>query len=379
MRLPVSRDNVAFFVPSLRVGGAERVVVNLARGMVERGVALDLVMANREGPLLSELPPQVRVIDLATIRMRAAVFGLAKYLREAQPAAILSHMNHANLTTIAARMLSRTKTRVVVVEHSNLTGNISSGTFNKLIPPLMRCFYPLADEIVAVSDGVARDLEKVLCLPCGTVKTIYNPIVDDNLYAKCSAEPGHPWLHDRSTPLFLAVGRLHAAKDYPTLLRAFEQFLRKRPARLLIFGEGSERAGLELLAENLCISDRVSMPGFTDNPYNALRHATALILSSRYEGFGNVLVEAMACGCPVVSTDCPSGPREILEGGRHGLLVAPGDPIALAAAMLQSVACPPDKQLLVRRAAEFSTQKATALYLVSLRPEFPRSSVAQAA
>ena len=232
--------------------------------------------------------------------------------------------------------------------------------------------YPRADEIVAVSAGVADDLARVARIPRSRITVIHNPIVTDELLADARAPVDHPWFADGGPPVVLAAGRLTEQKDYPTLLRAFRHARRARELRLVILGEGEERPRLEALARELDVSGDVDFAGFVANPYAFMARASLFVLSSAWEGFGNVVVEAMACGTPVVSTDCPSGPGEILEGGRYGRLVAVGDDEELAAAMLATLEDPPRPELLRERAAAFRADEAALRYLRVIAGESER-------
>jgi len=330
---------IALFLPSLRGGGAERVMVNLARGFVERGLRVDLVLAKAEGPYLSQVPKEVRVVDLGARRVLYSLPGLVRYLRRERPQAMLSALNHANIVAIWAKLLARVQTRLVVAEHSTLSRSTenASSVRAKLLPFLIKTFYPYADAVVAVSRGVAEDLVTTTKLPMEKIKVIYNPVITPELFAKAEEPLDHPWFRPGEPPVVLGVGRLTQQKDFPTLIRAFALVRREHPARLMILGEGEERPKLEALVRELRLEEDVALPGFVDNPYKYMKRAAVFVLSSQWEGFGNVLVEAMACGCPVVATDCPSGPAEILENGKWGRLVPPGDPEALAKAILDTV------------------------------------------
>lgn len=302
-------------------------MVNLARGFAERGLQVDLVLAKAEGPYLSEVPPSVRVVDLGARRVLYALPGLIRYLRQERPSAVLSALNHANVVAIWARLLSRVKTRLVVSEHSTLSlaTRHARSLKGRLMPLLMKRFYPWADAIVAVSYGVEEDLVARTGIPKEKIRVIYNPVITPDLFAKAEEPLDHPWFEPGEPPVILGVGRLTEEKDFPTLIRAFALVRKERPARLMIFGEGEDRAKLEALVRELGLEQDVALPGFVANPYKYMRRAAVFVLSSRWEGFANVLVEAMALGTPVISTDCPSGPAEILEGGRWGWLVPVGN------------------------------------------------------
>ena len=366
MNKVIHNKRISFFLPSLDGGGAERVAVNLLKGMSAKDVPLDLVLATAKGPYLSQVPKQVRVVNLAAGRLVKAILPLSYYLRHEKPCALLSHMNDANVIAVVARELARIKTRLVLVEHDTLSASKSKLLRGRLVPPLMKWLYPRADAIVGVSRGVARDLEAQLKIAEGKVNVIYNPVVDDVLVGKAKAPLDHLWFQEGSPPVFLAVGRLSMQKDFLTLLKAFELLRRQRLARLIILGEGDSRRELETAIAMLGISEDVSMPGFVENPFAYMSRASAFVLSSRWEGLPTVLIEAMACGCPVIATDCPSGPKEILESGLYGLLVPVGDAIVLSAAMLQVLNTPVNRDVLVQRAMYFSIDRVIPEYLALL-------------
>ena len=357
-------NKIALFLPSLRGGGAERVMVNLARGFYDQGINVDLVLAKAEGPYLSEVPAGVRVIDLHSSRVLFSLPGLMRYLRRERPRSILSAMDHANIVAIWARKLSGVPCRVIVSVHNTLSRTTahSSNLRVRLIPNLIRIFYPWADDIVTVSNGVADDFASTTGLQRERIKVIYNPVITPELFEKAREPLHHPWFAAGQPPVVLSVGRLTKQKDYPTLIRAFALVRRKYPARLMILGEGEERAKLEALAQELGLQDDISLPGFVDNPYAYMARAAVFVLSSAWEGFGNVLVEAMAVGTPVISTDCPSGPAEILENGRWGKLVPVGDVEELAKAIMTTLRDPnhPD---VAKRAQDFRIEKLVQNYL----------------
>lgn len=337
---------LAFFIPSMRGGGAERVTLHLARGIYQRGYAVDMVLAQAEGPYLAEIPEGMRVIDLKAKRVIGSFPALMRYLRQEQPTAILGAMNHANIVTLWAKGLARSATRVIVSEHNTLSSNVrqKSRWQGRLMPQLIQRFYPWADGIVAVSKGVATDLARSTQLPTNRIHAIYNPVITPDLSAKANAPLDHPWFAPGQPPVLLGAGRLTGQKDFALLIRAFARVRTNCLARLLILGEGPDRAELEALIDRLGVQGDVSLPGFVDNPYAYMARAGAFVLSSQWEGLPTVLIEALYCGTPVVSTDCPSGPREILQEGKYGQLVSVGDEAALAEAMelaLNQDATPP--------------------------------------
>lgn len=354
---------IALFVPSLCGGGAERVMTNLAIAFCERGIGIDLVLLKAEGPYLKELPPRVRVVDLNASRLLTGLPALTRYLRRERPLVMLSAMKHANVTALLAALLSRSQVPVVVCEHSNATVSLdlNPGIKTSVLRVLMRWLYPRAYHIVAVSEGVAVGLRNMLGIDTSRISVIHNPIVSSNVLLLSKQSISHPWFLNKSIPIILATGRLTPAKDFETLLRAFGRVRRKRQFRLIILGEGELRSSLETLVDKLELKEDVALPGFVDNPFAYMRQADMFVLSSKWEGFGNVLVEAMACGVPVISTDCPSGPAEILENGKWGRLVPVGDVKALAQAMLDTLEN--ESPSSVQRAMQFSVDKAADTYL----------------
>ncbi|MEO0278167.1 MAG: glycosyltransferase [candidate division WOR-3 bacterium] len=334
-----SQSYVAFFLPHLHMGGAERVTVSLIKGFVARGFQVDLVLVNRGmGAYEEEIPGECRIVDLGARRALTSIPALVRYLRRERPDVLFGVLSHINVTAFLARMLAGIRIPIVVTEHNTFSvahPYAERKTTSKLLPFLMRLFYPQASCIVGVSRGVVDDLKKVLRFDSSKFRVIYNPIVDEDLFRKAEEPLDHPFFGEGKPPVILAVGRLHAAKDFPTLLRAFALVRKEMDARLLILGEGEKRRELETLARDLGIERDLDMPGFVQNPYKYMKRASVFVLSSQWEGLPTVLVEALACGCPVVSTDCPSGPAEILENGKYGLLVPPKNPEKLAEAILR--------------------------------------------
>jgi len=326
---------LAIFLPDLVAGGAQRSMIKLAGGLAERGYQVDMVLAHASGPFLAEAPDTVRLVDLGAPRVLASLPHLADYLRRERPAAMLSVL-HANLVALWARRLTGIPHRLVVSERNTLSSEVQAYAADWhmwLIPRLVRRCYPWADCVVAVSRGVAADLVRYAKLSPQQVRVIYNPIITPGLRQKAREPLTHPWFAPGAPPVILAVGRLEAQKDFTTLIRAFAQVRRTRPARLLILGEGEERPLLEATAQQLGVQGDVGLPGFVANPYPYMVRSGAFCLSSRWEGLPGVLIEALYCGALLVSTDCPSGPREILAGGRYGLLTPVGDATELAEAI----------------------------------------------
>ena len=356
---------IALFTSTLGGGGAERVLVNLASALAAHGHRAELVLSSAAGPYRDQVPASVPVVDLCASRTIYAVPHLARYLAHARPAALLSALDTANVTALAARALARVPTRVVVSIHSPLRVQAAGavGFVDRWVPRLTRWTYAAADAVVAVSKGVGDELAAGTRIPPQRIRVIYNPVVTSSLLAKAEAPLDHPWFVPGGPPVFLGVGRLTPQKDFDTLVRAFARVRALRPARLLVLGEGELRPALEARVRTLGIGDDASLPGFVANPYAYLSRAGAFVLSSAWEALPTVLIEALACGTPVVSTRCRFGPDEILEGGLHGPLVPVGDDEALAKAMLAVLERPPSREVLRRRADAFSDEACLADYL----------------
>lgn len=330
------------FSPNSQGGGAERVFSYLARGLSERGYPVDLVLASAKGPYLADLPPAVRVIDLRVGRILSAIYPLVRYLRSERPAVLLSALDYANVAAIFAARLARTSTRVIPtvhVAHSRVF-NPPSKSRDRLLWLAIRASYPCANAIVAVSRGIAEDLRDLAGIQERLIHVIYNPVLTPEREARAKEVPAHRWFASPGPDIILSIGSFVPAKDQATLIRAFAILRKKKPARLLILGEGALRKELENLVLSLGLAGEVSLPGFVGNPFACLSRASLFVLSSAWEALPTVLIEALAAGVPIVATDCRHGPAEILDHGRHGRLTPVGDAAALAEAMQDGLAQP---------------------------------------
>lgn len=357
---------LALVAASMRMGGAERMTLNLAAEFARRGHRVDLVLIDRTGPLLERVPPNVRVVGLGGARARQVIGALRTYLKRERPDALLSVAFQTNILTMLASLGLRPRPRIVLSVRNSYSATLAAGSrmTRTLFGWATRLLYPRADRVVGISHGCSDDVRRNAGLSADQVVTIYNPVLDEEFdrRAEAPAEPAD--LGDGDGALIVTVGRLAPQKDHATLLRAFARLAARHEARLLLIGEGPLRAELEALARALGLAGRVAFAGLRDNPYPAMREADLFVLSSAWEGFGNVLVEAMAVGTPVVATDCPDGPAEILEGGKWGRLVPPGDADALAAAMLDVLR---NGGVDAReRARDFTVARAADLYLDQL-------------
>ena len=369
------KTHISLYLPNLDGGGAERMMANLASGFAQRGFATDLVLAEARGPYLEQLAPEVNVVDLKSSGVAASLPRLVRYLRRHQPEALLATLNHASVVALLGCRLARVHTRTVIRESNMLFPYRTAALRQRSLKAAVRLFYPLANAHVAVSQGVAEDLQKFAELDPKKIHTIYNPVVTDDLLERARRVSEHPWLStvaegsSGAPPVVLGVGRLAGQKDFGTLIRAFAAVRRVQAARLIILGEGAQRANLEALAAALGVAEDVSLPGFADNPFAFMARADLFVLSSRFEGLPGALIQAMACGCKVVSTDCPSGPAEILRGGQLAPLVPVGDAEALAQAMLETLNEPAARPELRERALDFSEETIIPQYLNVLLPD----------
>lgn len=357
-------EKIALFTPNLFGGGAQRVMVTLANVFAEREIDVDLVVANFEGPYCSSVNGGVHVVDLGVSRAITSLPSLVRYLRHEQPAGLLSTLMYANVIAACAHSLSRSTARLVVRETNSIRRpeDANDSLKRKIAFFLAPWAYGYADHIIGISRGLSEELKEIFSLPGEKVTTIHNPAFNSNIPA---LKGEHRDSFEKDREYILAAGSLTPQKDFPALLHAFAQVRDVRPDVLLvILGEGGLRSHLETVSRDLYIWEDVYMPGFVDNPFGYMSAADVFVLSSRWEGFGNVLVEAMACGTPVVSTDCPSGPAEILDGGKWGHLVPVGDDVALAQAILDTLDDPPvSSDDLIERAQDFSSERIAEQYL----------------
>ena len=365
----MNSPRVAFLLPDMKGGGAERVALTLIRDFVARGYSVDLLLMNAGGDLLQLLPRQVRVIDLKANRVRNVVRPLVRYLNQHSPDALQVSMWPLTVAAITARALSRSKARLIVSDHAALSKQYAERGFlhRQLLKWSIRLFYPFADARVAVAAATAKDLAMLSGLPLSSFEVIYNPI-----------DPAGPQTRDPAIePLWggsgyriLHVGRMTPEKNQDLLLEAFARLAAECEARLLILGEGSLRTELERRAAELGIADRVAMPGYRLDPTPFYGSADLFVLSSNYEGYPLVLIEAMRSGLPVVSTDCVSGPTEILADGQFGRLVPVGDADSLAEAMLSTLKEPLAPTILRARAEALTSGACDTYERVMLSPDF---------
>lgn len=378
MTYAVSNPTVSFFLPALEGGGAERAMLHVAQGLAAQGIGVDLVLAEAKGAYLSKVPPSIRIVDLQAQFpvLLSKTLALHRYLQQQQPKVLFSALDILSSATWAQR-LAGVPTRIVMCVQTHLSQQFRDHqphTMGRIRPRLVRWFYPWADQIVTASQGVAADVSKITGVPLESIQVIYNPVVTPEVLENLHQPIDHPWFATGEPPVILGVGRLVSQKDFPTLVRAFARVRPRYPSRLMILGEGEDRLKLEAMIRELGLEEDVALPGFVENPYTYMAHAAVFALSSVFEGFGNVVAEALAAGTPVVSTDCPSGPAEILANGQYGHLVPVGDADALADSIVEMLQNPMPAKVLQQRSQDFSLDCITHQYLNVLHHLVPDDS-----
>ncbi|OUJ19310.1 Glycosyltransferase, RfaG family [Methanonatronarchaeum thermophilum] len=349
--------DVSIFIPEFAGGGVSQVFLKIAKEL-SKDMDVEIVTAIDNNSMKYEFVGDIDVHTLKSSKVRYSVFKLARYLRDRKPEYLVSAMNQANVVALIASKMSRTPVKNIVSIRNNTSellkneNNLSS----RVLPFFIKRTYRWADEIIPNSRGVARDISEISGIPVKEMKVIHNPVVDSDLQEKASEGVEHRFFKSDKT-VILGVGRLHRQKDFKTLIEAFKLLNHKKESRLLILGEGEKRKELENLIQKLNLDKYVDMPGYAENPYKYMKNSTVFVLSSRWEGLPNVLIEAMATGTPVVSTDCLSGPSEILKNGEYGELVPVGDSEKLAKAILSTLENPTEEQKLIRRSNDFNAKK----------------------
>ena len=404
--------SVALLSPGMSGGGQSRVHANLARALAARGHRVDFLFFRSPGPFPEQVPATAGIVDLraeqgwsrpwlflianpgslvlllwhvlvtprllarpcaggSRMWMMQRLAALVRYLRHRRPAVVIAAGDRANLLALCAGRIAGGGTRVVACQHALMSEHLRINAERtarwraRLALALMCRAFRRSDAIVAVSEGVREETSRICRIPRERIATIYNPVVTGEVQALARAPLDHLWFQPGAPPVVLGVGRLEEQKDFQTLIQAFARVRRQRPARLVILGEGTLRGELAALATALEVAEDVALPGFVRNPFVWMFRASVFALSSKWEGMGMALVEALACGCPVVSTDCHAGPAEVLcpEGEVEvGTLVPVGDDAALAAAIIATLDNPPSREPLVERGMRFSTERAAECY-----------------
>jgi glycosyltransferase involved in cell wall biosynthesis len=330
-------NHIAFFLFWLNGGGIPRVLVNLAGGMCERGYRVDFVLGSAEGAYLDDLNKRIKVIDLNVSRSKKCIPGLASYLKDQSPQILITANTHLNCVALAAKLLSRnTRTKLIVSEHADVSSRfgyktLQSRFMNRSVPKML---YPGAANIVAVSQGVSNSIVENFKLDASKVTTIWNPVITESMLSKAEEPMEDPlFKKNRGYKIIIGVGRLKQQKNFPLLVEAFSMLNKDLSVKLVILGEGPDRKMLEALVNEKGLQNDIFLPGLKNNPYKYLKNSDLFVLSSLWEGLPTVLIEALSCGLNVVSTDCPSGPAEIIDYAGKGLLIPSRDAKAMVIAI----------------------------------------------
>ncbi|MET0091768.1 MAG: glycosyltransferase [Candidatus Thiodiazotropha sp.] len=363
-------SRICIFIPTFGDGGVERMLVNLARGLNHLGVAVDFIVKNTQIPYVDKLPSDVNLIEFGQCRRRQRIQQLLAYLDEYRPDVLISAKGKDDLVAIHAKLQTSVPTRFYLRPGTAVSERLRARNANWFkrwrTHRRMHWLYRHTDGVIAVSQGVADEIIGATGVDPAKVKVVRNPNITPELYNLAAAPLNHPWFNGDDEPVMLGIGGLRQQKDFPSLLHAFARVNRDRPARLMILGQGHQHDELLNLAKSLGAADRVELPGFVENPYAYLSRAALFVLSSLWEGSPNVVTESLALGTPVVATDCRSGPNEITQQGKYGKLVPVGDVPAMANAILETLADPPDSEWLKGAVQEYTMEKSAARYLEAL-------------
>jgi len=368
----MTQTPIAFYMHDLSGGGVERMRLSLIAELRSRGLQVCLIVGRAEGALAALLPDDLEVVSLDCQGMLAAIRPLARVLARLRPRILFASLDHNNVTALLAGLWARTGTSIVICQHNALSAELDMGWKYRAIPWLYWALQWRAQGIIAVSQGVAEDLATTAGIPRARITPIYNPVIDDGFAERAAGPAPHPWLEDAGTPVCIFAGRLTPQKNPALALHALA--LLDFPVRLLVLGEGPLLAKLQTHVQALGLAENVTYAGFQTNPLPWIARAACLLSTSRYEGLGNVLIEALALGVPVISTDCPHGPSEILLGGQIGALVPVGEADKLAQAITETLLNPPAPETLKARAAAFSAAACADAHLDLLK-NFGRSAL----
>jgi len=359
------KKKIAFFIPSLNFGGIEANTIRLATAFSKVGYDVDLIVGRAEGDYVDRVPSEINIVDFNRNKVYLTIPQLIRYMKISSPNVIISGGEAPNITLIIAKILTLgTKTKIIVSIRTHLSTELknSKNINKKIMKYLGKILYHFADKVVAVSKGVAEDASKIFGLKKESIEVIYNPIVDESINLNMNKPVPHPWLTDEKVPVLLGVGRLVPQKNFSLLIKAFSIVRESESVKLIIIGEGPLRKDLEQEIIDLGLRGSIDLVGYQSNPYIYMKWSDVFILSSDWEGFGNVIVEAMACGLKIVSTDCNSGPSEILDNGKYGALVDTNNPKFLADAIITELKSKVDPQVNILRSKSFSVGNAMRQY-----------------
>jgi glycosyltransferase involved in cell wall biosynthesis len=357
-----SKKKVVFFTPTIE-GGVGRVITNLINGLIDEGLNIELLVVNDKGIKKDEINPKCKIINFHKTKTIQAFLPLGLYLRREKPAVLVSFIFHANIISIFAKIIFNSSVKLIVCEHISLREALQTIGWCKriVLKFLIKNFYIRSDYVITVSQESASQIEKMIHQKYKKkIITIYNPIINQKIFEMASQPVNHPlFKNKRDYKIILGAGRLTSQKDFTTLIKAFYHVKKQINSKLVILGEGEEKFALENLIREMNLQNDVILFGFVENPYPYYKNADVFVLSSRFEGLPTVLIEAMALSVPVVSTDCPTGPREILDNSKYGPLVPVGDENKLAEEIIKILQnkYKISEKLLYSRALEFDMNK----------------------
>lgn len=356
------KKKVIFLIPSLNGGGAERVFIQLLKVLDRNVFEIYLMVTNLEGPYVNEIPNDINIIDLQKTSVKRSLFSLIKEINKIKPNVIISTLFHMNLALLIISPFLIGRPRIILREANPPRFSMGGLPKGKLFIWLYSRLYKRSDAIVAISTDVSNDIQKTLKVKKEKIRIIYNPVDISGIQKKSREKVLHKWFNEKNVPIIISVGRLVEQKDHTTLIKAFAKVRRKKLCKLLILGEGYYYTKLKKMVDNLNLSSDVEFLGFVSNPFKYIHNSDLFVLSSKWEGFGMVLIETLALGTPIVSTDCLGGPHEILNNGEYGKLVPVGNDDIMADKIIEMLNNPSDKKKLISRAMDFDISKIKTQY-----------------
>jgi len=364
----MSKEKITVFISFSGEGGVERMISNLIHEFVRQEHPVDLLLIKARGEHLKRLPKEVNIIKLGSDHSALTLWPMVRYLRQNKPECMLVAKHRAIVIAVLARMLAGVNSRIVGRLGTNLSRALEGKNALRkwLWHAPMRKLYPKVDLIIPVSEGVLDDVASITGLGSDKLRVIRNPVITPEMHSLAEQPIKHPWFAEGELPIILGAGRFTRQKDFITLIKAFAKVRQQLDCRLVLLGYGALQERYQALAEELGVTEDISMPGFASNPYPYMKRAKLFVLSSAWEGSPNVLSEALAQGTPVVATDCPSGPREALKGGAVAALVAVGDVDAMAEAMVTTLKHPPSAESLQEAVSDYTAEKSAQRYLAAL-------------
>lgn len=365
MEMKSDAPHIAIFVATSGHSGVDRLIKHLVPAIARRGYVVDVLKVRKHGPHLDRAGNRVNIIDMGTSHVYSSLPAVIQYLKGTGPVAMLADKDRVNRTALLAKALARVETRLILSSGTTISIDLANrGTFERCLQRFsMKHFYPSANNIIVTSGGVADDMSAYTGLSRDRINVVPCPVIPETLLLRKPPRPKHSWFLPGAVPVILGAGELCERKDFSTLIKAFAKVRKKRECRLVILGKGRQKERLTNLVHELDIGGDVDFPGFKPDVYSYMAHASLFAFTSRWEGLGFVLIEALAVGTPVVATDCPSGPREILADGRYGPLVPVGDDEAVAEAIMKTLDAPLPPGLLREAALPYEIERSTTAYL----------------